>query len=110
VGINLSLPIHNRIAQADVVRDQLQVRQSQVRIRQIENQIRLEVEDALIALERTRSAYLAAAETRKLQEQSLEIEQERFAAGLTDPLDTPARARWPLDPGAEAVRGAGVKA
>ena len=35
---------------------------------------------------------------------------ERFAAGFTDPLDTPARARWPLDPGAEAVRGAGVKA
>ena len=35
---------------------------------------------------------------------------ERFVAGLTDPLDVPARARWPLDPGAEAVRGAGVKA
>ena len=35
---------------------------------------------------------------------------ERFAAGLVDPLDTPARARWPLDPSAEAVRGAGVKA
>lgn len=35
---------------------------------------------------------------------------ERFAAGLTDPLDTPARARCPLDPSAEAVRGAGVKA
>ncbi|NJR77761.1 tRNA (adenosine(37)-N6)-threonylcarbamoyltransferase complex transferase subunit TsaD [Sphingomonas corticis] len=35
---------------------------------------------------------------------------ERFAAGLTDPLDTPARPRWPLDPSAEAVRGAGVKA
>ena len=35
---------------------------------------------------------------------------ERFAAGLTDPLDVPARARWPLDEGAEAVRGAGVKA
>ena len=35
---------------------------------------------------------------------------ERFREGLTDPLDTPARARWPLDPEAEAVRGAGVKA
>ncbi len=35
---------------------------------------------------------------------------ERFAAGITDPLDIPARPRWPLDPGAEAVRGAGVKA
>jgi N6-L-threonylcarbamoyladenine synthase len=35
---------------------------------------------------------------------------ERFAAGLTDPLDVPARARWPLDPDAPPVRGAGVKA
>jgi N6-L-threonylcarbamoyladenine synthase len=35
---------------------------------------------------------------------------ERFAAGLCDGLDAPARARWPLDPKAERVRGAGVKA
>ena len=35
---------------------------------------------------------------------------ERLAAGLTDPLDLPARPRWPLDPDAESVRGAGVKA
>lgn len=35
---------------------------------------------------------------------------ERFAAGLTDPLDIAARPRWPLDPDAETVRGAGVKA
>ena len=35
---------------------------------------------------------------------------ERLAAGLTDSLDAPARARWPLDPEAEKVRGAGVKA
>jgi N6-L-threonylcarbamoyladenine synthase len=35
---------------------------------------------------------------------------ERFAAGLTDPLDFEARPRWPLDPSAEKARGAGVKA
>jgi N6-L-threonylcarbamoyladenine synthase len=35
---------------------------------------------------------------------------ERFAQGLCDSLDAPARARWPLDEGAEKVRGAGVKA
>ena len=35
---------------------------------------------------------------------------ERFAAGLCDSLDVPARARWPLDPEADQVRGAGVKA
>jgi len=35
---------------------------------------------------------------------------ERFAAGLTDPLDVAPRPRWPLDPDADRVRGAGVKA
>lgn len=35
---------------------------------------------------------------------------ERFAAGLVDGLDAPARPRWPLDPTAEKARGAGVKA
>jgi N6-L-threonylcarbamoyladenine synthase len=35
---------------------------------------------------------------------------ERFELGLCDDLSTPARARWPLDPDAEKVRGAGVKA
>ena len=35
---------------------------------------------------------------------------ERFAQGLVDPLDFAARPRWPLDVGAQVVRGAGVKA
>jgi N6-L-threonylcarbamoyladenine synthase len=35
---------------------------------------------------------------------------ERFEAGLIDGMDVQARARWPLDPHAAAVRGAGVKA
>jgi N6-L-threonylcarbamoyladenine synthase len=35
---------------------------------------------------------------------------ERLQGGLTDALDAPARARWPLDESAEKVRGAGVKA
>lgn len=34
---------------------------------------------------------------------------ERFAAGMTDAIDVPARPRWPLDPLAERARGAGVK-
>ena len=35
---------------------------------------------------------------------------ERLALGEFDPLDVAARPRWPLDPEAEKVRGAGVKA
>jgi outer membrane protein len=83
VGVNLTLPVRNRVAQADVARDELQVRQTQVRLKQLENQIRAEVEDALIALQRTRAAYEAATQTTRLQEQSLEIEQEKFDVGLS---------------------------
>ena len=35
---------------------------------------------------------------------------ERLALGQSDPLDFVARPRWPLDPDAAPVRGAGVKA
>ncbi|MEO0618739.1 MAG: tRNA (adenosine(37)-N6)-threonylcarbamoyltransferase complex transferase subunit TsaD, partial [Pseudomonadota bacterium] len=35
---------------------------------------------------------------------------ERFVRGMRHDLDMPAQARWPLDPSAEAVLGAGVKA
>jgi outer membrane protein TolC len=83
VGLNLTLPVHNRVAQADVARDELQVRQTEVRLRQLENQIRVEAEDALIALGRTRAAYQAAVDTRKLQEESLQIEQEKLDVGLS---------------------------
>lgn len=34
---------------------------------------------------------------------------ERLELGLVDPLDAPARARWPLDPRAEPLLGAGAK-
>ena len=35
---------------------------------------------------------------------------ERLRLNLTDPLDAPAKARWPLDPDAAPAVGAGVKA
>ena len=35
---------------------------------------------------------------------------ERFSPGAGDPLDIAARPRWPLDPDAAPVRGAGIKA
>jgi N6-L-threonylcarbamoyladenine synthase len=35
---------------------------------------------------------------------------ERLALGMIDTVEAPARPRWPLDPGAEPVRGAGVRA
>ena len=55
----------------------------EVRFQQLQNQIRLEVEAALTALNRSRAAYDAAAEARRLQEQSLAIEMEKYANGVS---------------------------
>jgi outer membrane protein TolC len=83
VGLQVTLPIHNRIAEADLARDELNVKQAQVRLRQLQNQARLEVEDALIAMRRARSSYEAAVEARKLQQESLEAEQAKFEVGAS---------------------------
>jgi outer membrane protein len=83
VGLQMTLPIHNRVAEADLARDELQVKQSEIRLRQLQNQARLEVEDALIAMRRARASADAAAEARRLQEESLSAEQAKFEVGAS---------------------------
>ena len=83
IGLQMTLPIHNRIAEADLARDELIEKQSEVRLRQLENQARLEVEDALIAMRRARSSYEAAVEARRLQQESLDAEQAKFEVGAS---------------------------
>ena len=82
VGLQLNLPLRNRVAQADAVRDELQVRQSQLRRQQFEDQVRLEVADAYVAMQQARAAYEAAVQSRVLQEQSVDVEQATFDVGL----------------------------
>ena len=82
VGLQLTLPLRNRVAQADAVRDELQVRQTQVRRQQFEDEIRLEVADAYVAMQQARAAYEAAVQSRILQQQSVKVEQETFDVGL----------------------------
>lgn len=82
VGIQLNLPVRNRVAQADMARDLILRKEIEVRRQQLVNQARLEVEDALVALKRTRAAYDAAVRTRILQEKSLDIEMARYNAGV----------------------------
>jgi outer membrane protein TolC len=83
IGVQVTLPIRNRIAEADLARDELQLRQSQIRLRQLQNQARLEVEDALIAMRRARASYEAAVQARVLQQESLEAEQAKFEVGAS---------------------------
>ena len=66
-----------------MARDEIQLKQSQVRLQQLRNQARLEVEDALIAMRRARSSYEAAEQATALQKQSLEAEQVKFDVGAS---------------------------
>lgn len=83
VGVQLNIPLRNRVAQSDLVRDEIQLRQAQVRRQQLENQIRLEVENALLNLQRARASYDAAVETRQLQEEAVDAEQQRYQVGAS---------------------------
>ena len=83
VGVQLNLPFRNRIAQADAARDELQLRQMQARVQQLQNQIRDEIENAATAVDVARSAYTAAVRSRTYQEQLLQAEKEKLSVGAS---------------------------
>lgn len=83
VGVQLALPLRNRAARSDVLRDELTVRQQQIRIRQLEKQIRLEVTNASIAVDQARETYEATKSERTSQEQTLAAEQQKLDVGAS---------------------------
>ncbi len=83
IGFQLTVPLRNRAAQADVVRDQLSLRQAELRQRQELNLIRVEVQNAVIGLQQSRARYQAAQKSRILQEQNLDAEQKKNALGAS---------------------------
>ncbi len=85
-GIQLNLPLRNRVAEADAARDLLQVRQSQARTQLLANQVREQVENAVIALQTARSALNAAIESRRYQEQLVEAERDKLTVGASTNL------------------------
>lgn len=82
-AITLNLPLRNRSAQADMILDQLTVRQQEIAIQQLQNQVRVDVQNALIALQQSRAVYQAAVKTRILREQTLDAEQKKLALGAS---------------------------
>lgn len=82
-GIQLNLPLRNRIAQADAARDALQLRQAQGRTVKLENDVRQQIENAAIALENAHQAYAAAVESSNYQQQLLQAEIDKFSVGAS---------------------------
>src|SRR5206468_3559162 len=86
-GFQLNVPIRNRANQADLITDELNYRQSQIQDKQLQNNIKLNVVNAQIALKQARSVYETAVQARKLQEQVLAGERRKYELGTSTILN-----------------------
>jgi outer membrane protein len=82
-GLNLTLPLRNRSAQADNVRAILTQRQIEAQTLQIKNAALLDVRNTFIALEQDRARVDVAVKARQLQQATFDAEQKRYQLGAS---------------------------
>jgi len=83
VGVTLNIPIRNRAGQATQIRSEMEYRQAQMRLQQIENEIRIEVRNAQFALQQNRAAVSSAQAAVDLGRTSLDAEQKKLNLGAS---------------------------
>jgi outer membrane protein len=83
VGLSLTIPLRNRLAQSNQVRAELEFRQAQVRQHQLENQVRVEVRNAQFDVRQNRVAVQAAQSAVDLARQTLDADLQKLKVGLT---------------------------
>jgi outer membrane protein len=83
IGLSLTIPIRNRLAQSNQVRAELEYRQAEVREKQLENQVRIEVRNAQFDVKQNRVAVGAAQSAVDLARQTLDADQQKLRVGLT---------------------------
>ncbi|MBM3725983.1 MAG: TolC family protein [Acidobacteria bacterium] len=81
LGFQLNVPLRNRQAQADITNDTLRLRQQELGEQRQLNNIRVDVQNALIAVQQARARHQASLKARTLAEQTLDAEQKKFALG-----------------------------
>ncbi|MFB3814221.1 MAG: TolC family protein [Terriglobales bacterium] len=93
VGFQINIPILNRAAQATQMRSELEYRQAQMRLQQLQNQIRIQVRNAHFALQQDRARVQAAISARDLAQQTLDAEQKKYALGASTTYNVMAAQR-----------------
>jgi outer membrane protein len=83
LGLTLNVPLRNRAAQSQQIRSELEYRQAQMRLQQIENQIRIEVRNAQFAVQQNRASVESAQAAVRLGHESLDAEQKKFKLGAS---------------------------
>lgn len=88
VGLNLSIPIRNRVAKADQFRSELEYRQAELRLEQLKKQVRIEVRNAQYALDQTGARVDAAKKARDLAQRTFEITKKEQELGAGSSYQT----------------------
>jgi outer membrane protein TolC len=83
IGLTVQIPIRNRSAQADQIRGQLEYQQAQMRLQQLQNQIRIDVRNSQYTLVQNRARVEAARKAVDLARESLDAEQKKYALGAS---------------------------
>jgi outer membrane protein len=83
VGVNITIPLRNRVAQADQARSQMEYRQEQMRLQQLYTQIRIQVINGQYALTNDRAQVSAAQAGQEYAAQSLDAEQKKYKLGAS---------------------------
>jgi outer membrane protein TolC len=80
-GVSLNIPLRNRAAQSDYVTSQLEIRQNELNLQKQVNQIRVDVQNAVIGLQQARARYVAAKEARVLSQETFDGDQKKYELG-----------------------------
>lgn len=88
VGLNLNIPIRNRVAKADQYRSELEYRQAELRMEQLKKQVRIEVRNAQFALDQTGARVEAARKARDLAQRTFEITRKEQELGAGSSYQT----------------------
>jgi outer membrane protein len=87
VGMQLTIPLRNRAAQANMVTSELTLRQSELSVQRLINQVRVDVQTALTAVVQARAQYTASVKARILQEQTADAEVKKLEVGASTPYN-----------------------
>ncbi len=82
-GFNLTIPLRNRSAQADMISSELNLRVQQLGMQRLENQVRVEVQNALIGVQQAQAQYQSAVKQLSLQQQTVDAEEKKLAVGAS---------------------------
>lgn len=83
IAVQITIPIRNRVGQAEQVRSQLEYRQAELSYKQLQNNLALNIRSEVFTLEQDRAAIIAAREAQRFAEENLDAEQKKYSLGAS---------------------------